>query len=478
MRNFQEVVWVKPKPVKTRKKPVLMGFAPVKESLTSGLADNLADVINENFLLTFNEAIQKIGVPNIPGSTPDQELLEHLLSAAEIEHGLMAIYLYAGNCCTHPETAGNIVRIAVEEMGHLITVQNLLLAIGHTPYLGRYDESPQNYDPFAFKLEPVTRLTIAKYAACEMPEEKDIDPDDLEVLQSLLVDAATSAGNMAPHRIGLLYAKIYWLLRENDDDLPNPADEPWEGFPVNVFRQTFPGRHASFASNIPLTIQAKKSPWQRGIPGVIVRTISNRADALKAVAEISAQGEGFGSHAESHFDRFVDAYRVAAGGGPINLDVPVDPWYRVNGVPGGDPASEIKNPTAMDFARLSDLVYEIVILAITLAVHPDSGYTEAKRRKIGTFCLDLMMDSLRPLIIAMHQIGIRDEAGSPKLMPCFGMPPLPDAAALILTQLNTAMTDTIVLATNLSATATNPDLADAALTIKDYIENEQSVFQP
>jgi hypothetical protein len=64
-------------------------------------------------------------------------------AAAEVEHALLTEYLYAAYSLTPGPTAPaaqlrrTIVRIAVEEMGHLITVQNLLLALGEAPYFDR-----------------------------------------------------------------------------------------------------------------------------------------------------------------------------------------------------------------------------------------------------------------------------------------------------------------------------------------------------
>src|SRR5260370_42169093 len=60
--------------------------------------------------------------------------------------------------------------VAREEMGHLVTVQNLLRCLGAPLSLAR-DEFPMNtgFYPFAFRLEPLSKNSAAKDAFAEMP---------------------------------------------------------------------------------------------------------------------------------------------------------------------------------------------------------------------------------------------------------------------------------------------------------------------
>src|SRR5262245_24288454 len=80
--------------------------------------------------------------------------------AAEIEHALLVQYLYA-MFSINPNAPGvpalavrETFRTAKEEMGHLITVENALLALGAAPSLYR-DNMPTDTDfyPFPFMLE-------------------------------------------------------------------------------------------------------------------------------------------------------------------------------------------------------------------------------------------------------------------------------------------------------------------------------------
>ena len=68
----------------------------------------------------------------------------------------------------------SILEIAREEMGHLATVENLLTLIGGPLHFDREDFPIADPDlwPFPFQLEPLTKLSLAKYVMAETPAEK------------------------------------------------------------------------------------------------------------------------------------------------------------------------------------------------------------------------------------------------------------------------------------------------------------------
>jgi len=84
-------------------------------------------------------AFMELGVPRPPQSrTVRDEVIFLLRCASEIEHELLIQYLFAAYSINPSDRVAsrwidNIIQIAKEEMGHLITVQNLLLAIGADP---------------------------------------------------------------------------------------------------------------------------------------------------------------------------------------------------------------------------------------------------------------------------------------------------------------------------------------------------------
>src|SRR5215210_5301046 len=125
----RNAVWVRPDRTTTSRADG-EGLPPLLEDL-----ENVEP--GQPVLLDLIQVVEEHGLPSFPDLPPEEELRELLLGAAEIEHGLMAQYLYAANSCTDTTLAERVRLIAVEEMGHLVTVQNLLLAAGGTPYLGR-----------------------------------------------------------------------------------------------------------------------------------------------------------------------------------------------------------------------------------------------------------------------------------------------------------------------------------------------------
>ena len=133
----------------------------------------------------------------VVGAPPDQEervpvlpaefswrdytiLLLHI--ASEIEHSLMVQYLYAAWSLGGPQIPqrhreelrwmqNEVLAIAKEEMGHLITVQNVLRLLGAPLNLDREDYPwGSDFYPFPFSLEPMTLDVLARYVYAEAPE--------------------------------------------------------------------------------------------------------------------------------------------------------------------------------------------------------------------------------------------------------------------------------------------------------------------
>ncbi len=100
--------------------------------------------------MTMAEALRVIGPPSIDGS-PEDELVEFLKFAAEIEHGLMVQYLYAAYSAKQGTVSGPLKLVAIEEMGHLITVQNSA-GCSRQATLAR----PVRLEPVAFCAVPIS----------------------------------------------------------------------------------------------------------------------------------------------------------------------------------------------------------------------------------------------------------------------------------------------------------------------------------
>jgi len=349
------------------------------------------------------EAVEAEGPIDFDG-TPEEELKTLLMLAAEVEHGLMIQYLYTVYSTVNSGARRIIRDIAVEEMGHLMTVQNLLISLGHETHFGRYDWNPDpTFAPFPFQLEPLSAAAIAKFAAAEMPEE--VDPNEEDILQDILKEATISAG-MTPHRVGVLYAKIYWLLRSGDEELADPTEEPWQDFPVKLFAKLYPGRHiASFPADTHLPRQAKHDVWAEQEDDLRLGLVSGRESALRNIASISDQGEGFASTGDSdendaHFDEFAGVFRTLVSNpppqAPLAHPVPRIPWYEGNGNPGEE-ENRITSPDGKRFAALSDSLYEITLLTIRLHLELSRDSNQQFRLGLSKNSIAAMTDGLKDI---------------------------------------------------------------------------------
>ncbi|OLT12825.1 hypothetical protein BJF78_23475 [Pseudonocardia sp. CNS-139] len=254
-----------------------------------------------------------------PALEPRDEAVFLLTAAAEIEHALMAQYLFAaysvrvtGPQATELQRVQNLlVQIAREEMGHLVTVQNLLHLVGGPLNLGR-DRAPYAGEvyPFRFTLEPVTLGSLAKYVTAESPAELPASmPDgDKELVEEIRQAAAVANGGTEVRHVGRVFERLLVLFGDPDEGLAD-ADLRTDTEPL----QATPGDWGYAPLN-----QVDGEPLIVGtFPGDDVAAL--RAAARAAVAQIADQGEGFDlppaapAAGESHFERFLDLYkRVAA----------------------------------------------------------------------------------------------------------------------------------------------------------------------
>ena len=121
---------------------------------------------------------------------PDMSWRDHLVmlltSGAEVEHALMVQYLYAAYSINGDQPdeerralvegwRASILSVAREEMGHLLTVQNILVLLGAPVSLGR-EMMPWDHEfyPFPFSLEPLSREALQCFIYAEMPRLAEI----------------------------------------------------------------------------------------------------------------------------------------------------------------------------------------------------------------------------------------------------------------------------------------------------------------
>ncbi len=115
-----------------------------------------------------------------------EEILHALYEAAELEHNLMCTYLYAAFSLRDSEAEGlrqeevesvrrwrtELIKVSVEEMGHLTAVWNITSALGGTPRFGRgnFPLEPGNLPAsVTVRLSPFNQATLQHFIFLERP---------------------------------------------------------------------------------------------------------------------------------------------------------------------------------------------------------------------------------------------------------------------------------------------------------------------
>jgi hypothetical protein len=239
-----------------------------------------------------------------PQLEPRDEAALLLTVAAEVEHALMAQYLFAAYSLRddqlHQETQGRVrgfvkrlSQIAREEMGHLMTVQNLLHFISAPLHLHR-EGSPFESElyPFRFKLEPLSSGSLAKYIVAEMPA----DAPDLEHLKK---EAKASNDGRPVQHVGAIFERLIELF-----------NDPVNGLQDSDFRTDTADLHATFRDWGYDTALAQTDDTEQ----VLVEAFEGhsvsalRELSVKALTKIAQQGEGSRVDDNSHYHRFRRLY--------------------------------------------------------------------------------------------------------------------------------------------------------------------------
>jgi hypothetical protein len=298
-----------------------------------------------------------------------------LESAAEIEHALMVQYLYSAYSLKSNSEVSEPVQAAVlndelstswprillgiarEEMGHLMTVQNLLLALGLPPNFEREDFPPRkDLYPFTLHLEPLSQHSLAKYVVAEAPADA---PDISDIVG---VARASTAARI--RHVGVLYGLLGLVFATHEQaEAGVRGGDGWDAMvsdlAMAVHEPTAPDSwhlpDSAFEINAPEQ-QAEPSDWQVG--GVRVHRVTDRASARAAIRDIGEQGEGpTGSGEQSHFERFRRIYRGSADGPAF----PSGEWIPTRNVPTDPQLTDIIDQRTRRWAELADLRYGLLL---------------------------------------------------------------------------------------------------------------------
>jgi hypothetical protein len=350
-----------------------------------------AAIQEDPFLKAFRDSGME--PPTVPGATTAaEEFIPLLRAAAEIEQALMVQYLYAW--LTSGDEANRIDdfrQIAVQEMGHLFTVQNLLRALGESVHLDLPEPSMPdvaNTHPFPLHLGPLSRKLLAQYVTAESPLAGTL----AEPARTQAIQAAADAMLDVRH-VGLLFLKLYWLAQPSRAAFGpwNPAlSEEWETVlgtqhlaapVVNLAAQRSWNAAWDVAmddSNF-LDLSAAKNLFVARLTG---GGVSVAEQICRAFYSIGTQGEGYASdplHAghghESHFEKFLALYNALPPSGEPSgaIQTVPNPWVSETGA-AADPileASRLTHPDAVILAKAFNLRYERILLLIALTFAPE-----------------------------------------------------------------------------------------------------------
>ena len=306
--------------------------------------------------------------------------------AAEIEHALMVEYLFAAYTIGGPQVPPQhqimvrrwqevILGIAKEEMGHLITVQNVLTLLGAPINLRRQDYSwTIDFYPFRFTLERLAADTLATFVCAESPAKWT--QDSAPLIRRLAKVEARHAVN----RVGILYGRLVKLLGRRDllpDSVFDATTKPYQAT-FDVWGRGYrSGQRGQQAGNVARTL----------LPEVLIYAVDSRESAVNALSEVGEQGEAVdsdlpvhpstgGRHAppeeDSHFVRFSTIFRQLYQLPPRHRHLvarPVGPnpstAYQAEGAESD--CTWISNEEARQWCHLFNLRYRMLLVNLSHA---------------------------------------------------------------------------------------------------------------
>ena len=350
---------------------------------------------------------------------------------ATLEHRLMVQYLYAAYSLggkqvppeyrqTVKEWQESILAVAREEMGHLITVQNVLTFLGAGFNLSR-DQFPWGIE--WFNIEPFCMGSLACYVNAEMPEcEEFRERKEIEALvkQHLKKDA------LPVHPVAEIYREIMALLADTER-IPESALQPNTYSLQASWNEWGRGykpapRPLDAAGNL-IKITADVEQQARFDSNILIYQVATRTEAIAALEAISLQGEGVEDSKKegewTHFRRFIKIFQEfkkiqssewsPAAQAAINPSTYPDP---------NQPSSDgyISCERTRNWAVLLNLRYWMLFryLAHSFQIEPAGAPDEPNVRALLMHRVFGEMYQLKTLSGKLFQMPLRDIDADPK----------------------------------------------------------------
>jgi hypothetical protein len=365
---------------------------------------------------------------------------------AEIEHALMVEYLYAAYSLGSeqvPATAwptvqrwqATMLTVAREEMGHLLTVQNLLRLLGAPINLEREDYPwDSQFYPFEFTLEPLTIDSLARFVFAEMPIER---PRTAVRWELEVYDAVAARFPHQPHihHVATIYREIISILGDASR-VPDGAFQPHTFSQQAAWDDWGKGYRPPPQSGdapAPSDPQAPASLESRSAY-VMVERMGTRTEALAALRKLAGQGEAAEMRTPSqdqdgepsHFTRFAAIYRdwvtLGEGFAPARA-VPRNPTTFEQAARAAQ-GTFIEAPTSRRWAHLFNLRYRMLLtyLAHTYRLGRAASDREPAPRGLMMHRVFAEMYNLKAIAGLLVRMPLAAPADPRRAGPCFEMP--------------------------------------------------------
>lgn len=346
--------------------------------------------------------VKKLLEENLQSKELILELLDVLLLIdSELEQRLMLEYLYAAYSIeTEQEDSALkekvlewqqlLISIAREEMGHLITVQNVRKSLGLNMYFKvNYLSELTNIFPYISKLEPFSKTSLAKYIFAESPKNWINTDDPYAKKVRALIDAEIKSEKSV-----------------SNNDISSLANYFAEyGIPISVLFNVILLilEHFTTATDFSVssvTEQARPEQWNRGysseerilmingkeikIPAshVLVQTAMTRWECIEAIKLVAEQGEdapdeSIHKDTSTHFNRFLKIFKewdtLGDGKGfKPSKNMATNP--STGDVVSKIKTSLIKDPTTLKWARLLNIRYSLLIAFIEHSFNIEANF--------------------------------------------------------------------------------------------------------
>jgi CDGSH-type Zn-finger protein/truncated hemoglobin YjbI len=362
--------------------------------------------------------------------TTREELISLLARAAELEHGFACASLFAAYSLKNDASEGGLNEVqaemvrgwrrrlasaAVDRMGHLAQISNLLSAIGGAPHITRSTfPMPTSADAsgVGLTLEPFSQLTIERLAAYEQSDtaivaaehRSTVDASHTPSLDSQ--DSLGNGGRLEPFPIDYTTFKdVYDTIATGFRSIPK--EELFIGPP-----------------------EAQANPRLLNLGDQLV-VVVDQVSACAAIDRMVGTGEGAApSNADagsSVFDTIRTEYAAAVADAQ-QTGLPFEPVRSVGSNPRTQPSEEtagstrLVDPLTVAVADLFNGAYDTMLLMLRrFFAHTEETDTDLER--LAQACLRLMNSVIRPLGEALTKMS----AGSASLPGRCAGPPFGDS---------------------------------------------------